>query len=168
MRVYKLLWLLVIGACTLSGCKWYSFTGASISPDIKTISISNFLDRSGLGPPTLSQNFTEKLRDYYQRNTSLAQVKSNGDLKLEGSIIGYTVTPLAATAQQIASQNRLTITVQVKYINTKDKEGNVEQNFSFYADFPQELGLSSVERNLIETISDQIILDIFNKTVANW
>ena len=157
----------------LGGCKYYSFTGANISPDVKTISVTNFVDRSGGGPPTLSQTFTEKLRDYYQKNTSLTGVQANGDLQLEGSITGFALTPIAAQASNpnqpdVAAQTRLTITVSVKYANLKDPSVNFEQPFSFYADFPQATPLASVQTELIETISDQIMLDIFNKTVANW
>ncbi len=164
-------WALLL--LSLGGCKYYSFTGANISPDIKTISIGNFVDRSGGGPPTLSQLFTEKARDYFQRNTSLSGVSSNGDLQIEGSITGYSLTPIAAQASNpnqpdVAAQTRLTITVMVKYANTKDTEANFEQPFSFYADFPQATPLASIQNQLIETISDQIMLDIFNKTVANW
>lgn len=156
-----------------SSCKYYSFTGANISPDVKSISIETFVDKSGGGPATLSQFFSERLRDYYQRNTNLSVKTSGGDLQIEGSITGYTLAPLAPTAPapgrpDIASQTRLTITVQVKYINTKDEDQNFEAPFSFYADFPQSTPLSSVQNQLIETITDQIALDIFNKTVANW
>lgn len=157
----------------LNGCKYYSFTGANISPDTKTISVANFVDRSGGGPPTLSQTFTEKLRDYFQRNTSLTNVQSAGDLQFEGSITGYALTPIAAQASDpsrpdVAAQTRLTITVTVKFVNTKDPDTNFEQPFSFYADFPQSTPLASVQNELIETITDQIMLDIFNRSVANW
>lgn len=159
---------------SLTACRYYSFTGANISPDTKTISIANFVDRSGGGPPTLSQTVTEKLRDYFQKNaSSLTGVTNNGDLQFEGSITGFTLTPIAAQASNpsqpdVAAQTRLTITIAVKFINTKDKEASFEQPFSFYADFPQATPLATVQNQLIDTILDQIMLDIFNKSVANW
>lgn len=173
LRALRPLLVLLLLVMNLTGCKYYSFTGANISPDTKTISVSNFVDRSGGGPPTLSQTFTEKLRDYFQRNTSLTNVQTAGDLQFEGSITGYALTPIAAQASDpsrpdVAAQTRLTITVTVKFVNTKDPETNFEQPFSFYADFPQSTPLASVQNELIETITDQIMLDIFNRSVANW
>lgn len=152
----------------LPGCGIYSFTGTNISPDVKSISIANFIDRSGLGPPYLSQRFSEKLRDYYQRNTNLILARSKGDLQVEGNITGYALSPVAATVAEVASSTRLTITIQVRFANLKDDTQNLENSFSFYKDFPSNTSLQSVEQQYIEDITDQIILDIFNKTVANW
>lgn len=158
----------------LSGCGVYSFTGASISPDTKTISILNFGDRSTSSPPFLAQTFSEKTREYFQRNTSLALVNKEGDLQMEGNIVQYSLSPIAPSAVpgggglERAAQTRLTIGVKVRFTNTRNKEQNFDQQFSFYADFDQAKSFASVERELIETISDQIILDIFNKSVANW
>ncbi len=158
----------------LSGCGVYSFTGASISPDTKTISILNFADRSTTSPPFLAQTFAEKTREYFQRNTNLSVVNKDGDLNFEGTIAQYALTPIAPTGApggtgvESAAQTRLTIGVKIKFTNIKNKEQNFDQQFSFYADFPQTRSFASVERELIETISDQLILDIFNKSVANW
>ncbi len=166
--------LLVLLPFIISGCGVYSFTGASISPDTKTISILNFSDRSTTSPPFLAQTFAEKTREYFQRNTNLTLVNKDGDLNFEGTIAQYALTPIAPTGApggtgvESASQTRLTIGVKIKFINLKSKEQNFDQQFSFYADFPQTRSFAAVERELIETISDQIILDIFNKSVANW
>jgi hypothetical protein len=164
--VLGLIWM------TCQSCGVYSFTGASISPDTKTLSVPNFLDRSTASPPYLAQTFSEKTREYYQRNTNLILVNKEGDLHVEGTISQYNITPVApvgsGTGVERAAQTRLTIGVQVKFTNSKNKEQNFDQSFSFYQDFDQSKTLTSVERDLIETISDQIILDIFNKTVANW
>ena len=155
----------------LPGCGVYSFTGANISPDIKTVSIPNFQNQANQGPANLSQVFSEQLRDYFQRNTSLSQVRTGGDLQFEGAITGYEVVPAAIQRQgeqDIAALNRLTMRVQVRFTNTKQPEQNFEQTFSFFRDFPQTQTLQQVEGQLIEEISEQIILDIFNKSVANW
>ena len=162
----------------LMGCGVYSFTGANISPDVKTISIQTFYDEVGTGPPNLSQLFTEKIKDYYQQNTSLALVPAEGDLQLEGSIVGYKLTPIAPRAQgsnkfedaDIAALQRLTITVKVTYLNTQDDSFDFDgQNFSFYQDYdPEKQDFNSIEAQLVEEIYDAIILDIFNATVANW
>jgi hypothetical protein len=169
---YTLLFLICF---ILSACGVYSFTGANISPDIKTISIQTFFNDSGNGPPNLSQTFTEKLKDYYQQNTSLAIVKDDGDLQLDGSIVRWDLTPVAPTASgdqnmpDAAGLMRLTITVKAEYINVKDDTFNFNKSFSFYDDFdPNRTTLTAVEDQLIDTIFEQIILDIFNSSVANW
>lgn len=157
------------------GCGVYSFSGASISPDVKTISIQNFPNEATLGPSTMSVTFTEKIKDYFQQNTSLAIVDANGDLQIEGYIADYRVTPVAASASQnqnqgdFASLTRITIDVFASYVNTQNDEFDFEQKFSFFVDFDQNTtDLSSVEQQFVEDIFDQIIFDIFNASVANW
>ena len=162
----------------LTGCGVYSFTGANISPNVKSISIQRFNDEIGTGPPNLSQLFTEKIRDYYQQNTSLSIVPTEGDLQIEGSIVGYQLSPMAPRASgsqqfentDIAALQRLTITVRVTYINTQDDSFDFDnQSFSFYQDYdPERQDFNSIESELVEFIYDQIVLDIFNATVANW
>lgn len=170
--------IFVLISISLAGCGVYSFTGANISPEIKTISIQTFYDEVGTGPPNLSQLFTEKIKDYYQQNTSLTLVPTEGDLQLEGSITGYRLTPMAPRSSgsqnfqdaDIAALQRLTITVKVTYLNTQDDSYDFEgQNFSFYQDYdPEKEDFNSIEATLVEEIYDAIILDIFNASVANW
>ena len=152
----------------MGGCGVYSFTGTSISPDVKTISIQNFVNVSGGGPANLQQTFSEKTRDYFQRNTRLAIVQQGGDLQIDGSIVGYDLSPLPPSSNDQASQTRLTMRVKVAYTNTRDEQQNFDETFSFYADYPSNASLTVVEGDLLNTISDQIILQIFNKSVANW
>ncbi|XOV90831.1 MAG: LPS assembly lipoprotein LptE [Bacteroidota bacterium] len=158
-----------------TGCGIYTFSGASISPDIKTISIQTFPNEATLGPSTMSVTFTEKIKDYFQQNTSLAIVDDNGDLQIEGYIANYRVTPVAASASQNQSQGdyasltRITIDVFASYVNTKNDEFDFEKTFSFFADFDQnKTDISSAEQQFTEEIFDQIIYDIFNASVANW
>ncbi len=170
--------LLFLLVATATACGVYSFTGANISPEIKTISIQTFYDEVGTGPPNLSQLFTEKIKDYYQQNTSLTLVPSEGDLQLEGSIVGYRLAPMAPRASgsqnfentDIAALQRLTITVKVTYLNTQDDSFDFEnQSFSFYQDYdPEKEDFNSIEPTLVEEIYDAIVLDIFNASVANW
>jgi hypothetical protein len=152
----------------LNSCGIYSFSGTNISPDVKTISIQNFVNISGGGPANLQQTFSEKTRDYFQKNTRLGVVQQGGDLQMEGSIVGYELSPLPPSSNDQASQTRLTMKVKVAYTNTQDNLQNFDEVFSFYADFPSNQTLTSVEPDLINTISDQIILQLFNKSVANW
>ncbi|MFT4834586.1 MAG: hypothetical protein ACJAVY_001234 [Marinoscillum sp.] len=157
----------------LTGCV-YSFTGASIDPSVKTISIQTFFNNAALGPSTMSVTFTEKIKDYYQQNTSLTVVDDNGDLQLEGYISDYTITPVTANASgnnneaDFAALSRITIRVSASYVNVKDDEFDFDKNFSFFVDFDGNTDISANEQEYVEEIFDQIILDIFNASVANW
>lgn len=159
----------------LASCGVYGFTGASISPDIKTISIGTFYNNATLGPSNMSILFTEAIKDYYQQNTSLTLVDEEGDLQLEGYISDYRITPVSASASgndqnaDFSSNSRITVTVSCAYINTKDDEFDFDRNFSFFVDYDQnQTDLASEEQAFVEEIFDQIILDIFNASVANW
>jgi hypothetical protein len=172
-RLSTIIFLLVFA----SGCANinYSFTGAAISPEVKSVSIQNFYNDSGGGPPVMSQQFTESLKDYYQQNTNLALVDEDGDLQLEGAIVRYDFEPVAPQSSgsdqvaDVAAEMRLTITVEATYINTYDDQYDFDgKTFSFFADFPADQDPTAVEDDLVEEILDQIIFDIFTATVANW
>lgn len=156
--------------CTIliSGCHVYSFTGASISPDIKTVSISFFQNRASTVQPVLSQAFTEKLKDKFVSQTSLRLITASGDLQFEGYFTDYKTSPIAIQGTQTAALNRLTITVNVKFTNTKDSKQNFETSFSRYSDYVSTKSLSEVELSLIDDINKQLVDDIFNKAVSNW
>ena len=167
---FVILSTLYLVLCTiLPSCKvGYSFSGASISPDVKTFSVKYFAKTASLGPASLSQKFTEKLKDKFISQTSLSNADKNADLTFEGAISGYSITPIAIQANEIAAQNRLTITVNVKFTNLKDEKMNFETNFSRYKDYNSTLNLASIEDALISDINDQLVDDIFNKAVINW
>ena len=162
-------YLLSVICCLLfESCGFYSFSGTTLSPDIKSVSITNFTMGAAGGPANLPLKFNESLKEYYQRNTSLKLLPSNGDMQLEGSISGYEVTPVAPTSQDQAAFNRLTITIQVRFTNNKDETKNFDQSFSFFKDFPQSQSLSQNETRLVGQIFDQIVQDIFNKSAGDW
>jgi hypothetical protein len=161
------LFLLVL----LAGCKMnYSFTGASISPDVKTVSIQYFPNFAPLAQPMVSQAFTEALRDIFLSQTNLNLVEKNGDLHFEGAITGYSTSPIAVQGGEFsqATLNRLSITVNVKFINNKDESQNFETSFTKYTDYNASQNLSAVESSLLKEINDQLVQDIFNKAVVNW
>lgn len=158
-----------------AGCNIYSFTGAALSPEVKTITIDNFFNDAPGGPPNMSQLLTEKLKDYFQQNTSLSLVPENGDLQLEGNITRFDYSPVAPRASgsdqvaDVAGLMRLTITINASYINvTSDEFDFNNRSFSFFSDFNAERDPSSVEDQLVDEILDQIVFDIFTATVANW
>jgi hypothetical protein len=152
-----------------SSCKVnYSMSGASIAPDIKTFNVKYFQKTSALGPSLLSQTFTEKLKDKFLSQTNLKLSDKDPDLIFEGSITNYVVTPQAIQANETAANNRLTITISVKFTNTKDDKQNFETSFSRFADYSSSQSLSAVESNLINDIEDQLVDDVFNKAFINW
>lgn len=166
--------LLVATALLLQGCA-YSFTGSNLSPSIQTMTVQPFINESGGGPPNLSQIFTEGMRDFYQRNTSLTFVDTGGDLLVEGAIVGWELAPVAPTASgtdqlnDLAGQQRLTVAVRVVYINTQDESQSFERTFSHWADYnPDITNLQAEEPRLIDEIFEKIIFDVFTATVANW
>ncbi len=160
--------MLVVICFTVTACGVYSFTGASIPPGAKTISIQHFPNNAQLVEPTLSQQFTNALKDKFVSQTDLSMINNNGDLQLEGEITGYTVKPVAITGDQTAALNRLEITVRVRYTNTLEESKDFDQKFSRYEDFPSAENLSSVQQELIDQINEMLVEDIFNKAVVNW
>ncbi len=167
-RLLLVLFTFHVSLLTFTSCGVYSFTGTTLSPDIKSVTVNNFTLATAGGPANLPLTFNERLKEYYQRYTNLKVVPNNGDLVLEGNITGYDVLAVAPTAQDQAGVNRLQITVLARFYNNKDESKNFEQSFSFYQDFPQGQTLSQNEARLIPRILDQIVLDIFNKTAADW
>jgi len=156
--------LMTFQSCRMS----YSFTGASISPEVKTVTIENFPNKALLVVPTLSRDFTEALQNYFTSQTNLILVDQNGDLHLEGSITGYAVQPVAIQGNETAALNRLTITVQVEFTNKFDDQQDFKSSFSRYLDYPSTQNLVSVQDPLIQEINEQLVEDIFNKAVVNW
>ncbi|MGF7139540.1 LPS assembly lipoprotein LptE [Roseimarinus sediminis] len=169
MKQFLSIILFVFLSLGLTHCKInYSFTGASISPLVKTYTVYDFQLRAGKASPTLSTYFTEQLRDKFTRQTSLDYLRDGGDLEFEGAITGFDEKPMAVQGDDIAAQTRLTIRISVKYTNNLDHDQDFDTEFSAYADFSSTSNLSEVEDDLIEEIVTQIVDDIFNKSVANW
>jgi hypothetical protein len=160
------LFVIVFVVFGLTSC--YSFKGASLDANLKTIQVSNIRMETAGGPANLSLEINEKLKEYFQRNTSLKINNNNPDLLIEGSIVGYELTPQAPTGDDKAGLNRITLRVQFRLTNRLDEDKNFEQEFSFYQDFPQSQTLTQVEKALIPKLVDQIILDLFNKIAGDW
>lgn len=161
--------LLLLATLTLQGCRIYSFTGTNLHPDVKTVQVDYFPNNAVLVEPTLSQKFTTKLQDKFVSQTNLNLLKSGGDLQFEGEITGYRINPMTATAQQTAAQNRLTITINVRFFNNKNEDDNFERSFSHYYDYEanQQL-IGSVLEDAFEEILERISQDIFTASVAKW
>jgi hypothetical protein len=161
--------LTILPAISFFSCTGgYSFTGADISADIKTVQIDFFPNQATMVQPNLSSVFTETLKDKFSALTNLELVNYDGDIAFEGAITNYNVTAQSFQGNETAALNRLTITVKVKYTNTSEPAKSFETTFTRYADFDSRQSLSSVEGDLIQQISDELVTDIFNKAVANW
>lgn len=155
----------------LSGCGVYSFSGTTISPDIKTISIQNFENPTGEGPANLTQLVTNNFKNYYRRNTNLTLLQQEADLQLEGQIVSFTVSPAAIQREgdlDRAALNRLTLGVQVRFTNAKNPEESFDQLFSISQDFDANTDVTQLSPAFIEQMTDQLVTQVFNKTVANW
>lgn len=154
--------------CCAVSCGIYSFSGTSIQPEVKTVTINYFEYKALRVNPSLANDMTEALKDKFRKLTRLEQVDLDGDLEIVGEITGYDVKAAAVTANEVAAQNRLTVTVKIYYTNRKFPEDDFEKSFSAYADYDTNNSLDAVEGTLCEEIIDKIIEDIFNATVANW
>ena len=163
----KFIAILLVAAAAVS-CGIYSFTGTNIQSDVKTISIP-FVEYKALRVnPSLSNDLTEALQDKFRKLTSLEQVDEDGDLELLCEVTGYDMKPQAVTANEVAAQNRLTVTVKIEFTNRKYPEDDVSQSFSAYEDYDSSNSLDAVEAGLCETIIEKLVEDIFNATVAQW
>lgn len=146
----------------------YSFTGASIPPNAKTLSLKAFPNYAASVNPKLSQQMYEKLRTMYESQTSLSVTNNDGDLQVSGEITGYVTAASALSANDNVATNRLTITIKVKFVNLLDPDADFEQSFSRYKEYDASRDFSSVEDALVDQLVEELVDDIFNKTVVNW
>jgi hypothetical protein len=167
MKATKYLVILLI-ALTFSSCGVYNLTGTG-KIDAKTFQVNYFQNNAPLVQPGIDRTFTLKLQDLIQNQTNLNLVRTNGDLTYEGEITNYTITPMAATADLKAAENRLSITINVRYSNKNKETDNFERAFSFYYDYPgdQQLIGSSLT-SALDVIFERITQDVFNESLAKW
>lgn len=156
-------------ALIVHSCGIYSFTGTSIQPDVKTVTINYFEYKALKVNPSLSNQITEALQEKFIKLTKLELVDVEGDLEITGAVTGYDVKATAVTANEEAAKNRLTVSVKISFTNRKYPEDDFpDKSFSAYADFDAMSSLDAVETELCEQIVEQLCEDIFNATVANW
>ena len=152
-------------SCSIS----YKFNGAALDYSIyKTVHIGAFPIRAALVYAPLQQTFENELLDYVTRNTRLQTVDGASDLEIDGEITGYSLTPQAVTEDAYASRTRLTITVRVRYTDTKKDSNNIDQSFSAYRDFDASQMLMDVQDELCQQIAKELVELIFNATLGNW
>lgn len=167
-QVYFLIFCVLI--TMVSGCGIYSFTGADIDySKTKSFQVNYFQNNAAIVEPGMAREFTQQLQDLVLNQTSLDLVNSGGDLTYEGEIIEYYIAPITATSQNTAAENRLTISVNVRFFNKNNEEKGFEQRFSFYKDYTgQSLLTGSELDDALNEIFERITQDIFNKSLANW
>ena len=149
-------------------CGIYSFSGADTG-NAKTFQVNQFQNAAAIVEPGIDRTFTLELEDLIQNQTNLNLTNSNADLVYEGEIIDYYIAPMSATAESTASQNRLTVVVQVRYFNTLDPKKDFERRFSFYYDYPASAQLMGAQlATALDEIFTRITQDIFNASLTNW
>ncbi|MEW5674970.1 LptE family protein [Flavobacterium enshiense] len=153
---------------SISSCSYYNFTGTG-KIDAKTFQVNYFQNTAPLIEPGIERTFTLELQEILQNQTNLNLTNNNGDLVYEGEITDYRITPMTATADQLAAQNRLTITVKVRFTNKKKPDDDFEKSFSFYHDFPGNDQLVGARLSTaLDEIFERITQDIFNASLAKW
>jgi hypothetical protein len=168
MKFYKTIIFLGLIEILVSCVGGYSFTGASIAPEVKTYQVEAFQNRASIVQATLASDLTNDLVNKINSSTSLEQVNANADVSFQGTITGYSITPTSIGANDRAAKNRLTITIRIIFVNNKNPKENYQTQFSRFRDYDSNFSLSEVEESLINEISEELVEDIFNKSFVNW
>jgi outer membrane lipopolysaccharide assembly protein LptE/RlpB len=156
------------GLFILTGCGFYSHTGASVPPNAKTFSVEYLNNVASIVMPSLSQVLTEKLKLRFINETTLKLTQQDGDIRFSGKILNYVTSPVAVQGNQQNAVNRLTVTIEITYQNTKDDTKNFTQQFSNFVDYPASENFSAVEIDLVNKVTDILVQDVFNKAFINW
>ncbi|MES2689373.1 MAG: LptE family protein [Bacteroidota bacterium] len=156
------------GLYLLTGCGIYSHTGASVPPDAKTFSVAYIPNQASIVMPTLSQVLTEKLKTKFINETTLKLTQTEGDVQFSGKIVSYNTAPVGVQGNDQNAVNRLTVVVEITYVNTKDEKQNFSQQFTQFVNYPAEQNFTSVEADLVAKVTDILAQDIFNKAFVNW
>ncbi len=172
MKKIKLIFLFVLTTTIIDGCGAYNFTGGNVGI-AKTFTVPYFQNYASQSPgstfePGMDRDFTLALQDRILNQSSLDLTPSGGDLLYEGEIVEYRISPMSATAQQTAAQNRLSIAVKVRFYNKTKEDVDFDQRFSFFYDYPAASQLSSVKNEAHQVIFERITQDIFNASLADW
>ena len=167
MRILRIVLPTLLLTAAVS-CGIYSFSGTSIQPDVKSLSVEYFENKALKVNPSLSSSLSDALIEKYRKLTRLDILSEMGDMNVAGEIVNYDTKPMAVTKDEQASQNRLTIVVKIYFTNKLHPEEDFEKTFSAYADYDANEMLDAVEETLCEEIIEKLVEDIFNATVANW
>ncbi len=164
LQSYILLLLLVLSSCSAR----YSMSGGSTPLEAKTFSVDYFTVRAPLADPNYGQLVTEGLRDLLLNQTRLGLADSEGDIHYEGEVVRYEIIPVAASGEEVSTRNRLTITIKLRYFNTLEPEKDKQLTLSQFEDFEAARDFGTVEQELLETINEKILQDMYDKTLGDW
>ena len=162
-KIVTILTMFFLVSCNVK----YNFTGTG-KINAKTFQVNYFQNNAEIVEVGIERTFTQKLQNAIQNQTNLDLVPSGGDLLYEGEIVEYRITPMASNANQQSSQNRMTITINVRYSSKNSEDDNFEKRFSFFHDYDANLLPSAVLNEALEIIYERITLDIFNESLAKW
>jgi len=164
------IWIMALaGIISGEGCTVkYSFTGATIAPEVKSISVQYFPNRAATVLPNLAQDFTNALMDRCKAQTGLTFTNDMGDVNFEGEITDYKIEPVAITGNEMAAMNRLSISVRVKFTNRVEPEWDFETTFTRYAEYESTMDPTQAQDEYTPQIIDQLTEDIFNRAFVNW
>jgi hypothetical protein len=168
MYIAKYLLGVILTLSIISCSVRFTMNGASVPEDLKTFSVQYFENRAPLINPTLSQNFTEGLKDRITNESRLILEDKNGDVVFSGEITSYSVRPMAIQADAVSAETRLSVTIKVRYRNFKNPKDNWESSFTAYEDYPSEQNITEIEDELTALIIERITEDIFNKAFSDW
>lgn len=169
MKTLRTIAIALLMALPLTGCGIYSFSGTSIKPDVKTITIEPVVNNAMKINPSLANSLTEALIDKFKKLTSLENVEMDGDLQLYVTVESYDVKAQGVSANETVAQNRLTVTCKATFDNIKHPEESFEKkSFAAYQDYDAERALDEVESTLCDQIIETLVEDIFNASVAQW
>ena len=151
-----------------SSCGFYTFSGASISPEIKNIMIGYFINEAENFKANLDRDITQKLTDFIIEQTDLSVNNDNYEIEINGKITSYDITPISISSNDFANQNRLSISVNIDFKNYINEKENYNQKFTRYVDYKSDQNIEEIESELNDQIIEEICIDIFNKTFVNW
>ena len=152
----------------ISSCGFYTFSGASISAEIKNIKIGYFINEAENFKVNLDRDITQKLTDFIIEQTDLSVNNNNYEIEINGKIISYDISPISISSNDFANQNRLSISVNIDFKNYINEKENYNQKFTRYVDYKSDQNLEEIESELTDQILEEICIDIFNKTFVNW
>ena len=152
----------------ISSCGFYTFSGASISAEIKNIKIGYFTNEAENFKVNLDRDITQKLTDFIIEQTDLSVNNNNYEIEINGKIISYDISPISISSNDFANQNRLSISVNIDFKNYINEKENYNQKFTRYVDYKSDQNLEEIESELTDQILEEICIDIFNKTFVNW
>lgn len=173
LKKFRNIFAILFISLSSTGCGIYNFTGGNIGTAV-TFQVPNFQNFASQNPgsifePGLERDFTQALQERILNQTSLDLTNSGeADLLYEGEIVEYRVSPMTATAQQTAAQNRLSMAVKVRFYNRTKEDADFDTRFSFFYDFDANQNLPSVKDEALEVIFERITQDIFNASLADW